>query len=44
MDVCEALVLASFPLAVADVEADVDRSRESLGPVRRNFNQQSILQ
>lgn len=32
-DVGEALVLASFPLAVADVEVHVDRSGEPLVPI-----------
>lgn len=43
-DVGEALVLASFPLAVADVEVDVDRSGESLVPIRRDLNKEGILQ
>lgn len=43
-DVGEALVLASFPLAVADVEVDVDGSGESLVSVRRDFNQERVLQ
>lgn len=38
-DVGEALVLASFPLAVADVEVDVDRSGESLVPIGRDLNE-----
>lgn len=44
MNVCKALVLASFPLAVADIKADVDWTSKSLGSVRGNFNQQNILQ
>lgn len=39
----EALVLASFPLAVAHVEVDVDRAGEYLVPIRRDFNEKGIL-
>lgn len=42
-NVGEALVLAPFPLAVADVEVDVDRRGESLVPIGRDFNQQGSL-
>ena len=42
-DVGEALVLASFPLAVADVEVDVDRSGESLVPVGRDLDEEGVL-
>lgn len=38
-DVSEALVLASFPLAITDVEVHVDRSGESLAPIGRDFNE-----
>ena len=38
-DVGEALVLTSFPLAITDVEVDVDRSGESLVPIGRDFNE-----
>lgn len=43
-DVGEALTLAPFPLAVADVEVHVDGSGESLVPVGRDFNDKRILQ
>lgn len=39
-DVGEALVLASFPLAVADVEVHVDRRGESLVSIGRNLDEQ----
>lgn len=42
-DVGEALVLASFPLAVADVEVHVDRGGEPLVPVGRDLDQEGIL-
>ena len=42
-DVGEALVLASFPLAVADVEVDVDRRGEPLVPVGRDLDQERVL-
>lgn len=40
----KALVLASFPLAVTDVEVDMDRSGESLVPIWRDVDQERILQ
>lgn len=40
----EALVLAAFPLAVADVEVDVDRSGQPLVPVGGNLDQEAVLQ
>lgn len=43
-DVGEALVLASFPLAVADVEVHVDRSGESLVPIGRDLYEERALQ
>lgn len=42
-NVGEALILASFPLAVAYVEVHVDGSGESLVPIGRDFNQERIL-
>lgn len=38
-DVGEVLVLASFPLAVADVEVHMDWSGESLVSIGRDFNE-----
>lgn len=38
------LVLASFPLAVTDVEVDMDRSGESLVPIWGDVDQERILQ
>lgn len=40
----EALVLAPFSLAIADVEVDVDRSGQPLVPVGRNLDQEAVLQ
>lgn len=40
----EALVLAPFSLAVADVEVDVDRSGQPLVPVGGNLDQEAVLQ
>lgn len=40
----EVLVLASFSLAVADVEVDVDWSGQPLVPVRGNLDQEAVLQ
>lgn len=42
-DVGEPLVLTPFPLAVADVEVDVDGRGEAMRSVRRDFHQQRIL-
>lgn len=39
-DVGEALVLAPFPLAVADVEVHVDRSGEPLVPIGRDLHEE----
>lgn len=43
-NVGEALQLTPLPLAVADVEVDVNGGSEALRPVRRDFNQQRVLQ
>lgn len=43
-DESEALVLAPFSLAVADVEVDMDWSGQPLVPVGRNLHQQAVLQ
>lgn len=43
-NVGEALQLTPLPLAVADVEVDVNGGGEALRPVRRDFNQQRVLQ
>lgn len=40
----EALVLAPFSLAVADIEVDVDRSGKPLVPVGGNLHQEAVLQ
>lgn len=43
-DVGEALALAPFPLAVADVEVDVDRGGQSLVAIGRDLNHEAVLQ
>lgn len=43
-NVSEALVLASFPLAVAHVEVYMDGGGQSLVSIGRDFNEERILQ
>lgn len=43
-DVGEALALAPFPLAVADVEVDVDRGGQSLVAIGRDLDHEAVLQ
>lgn len=43
-DVGEALALAPFPLAVADIEVDVDRGGQSLVAIGRDLNHEAVLQ
>lgn len=43
-DVGEALALAPFPLAIADIEVDMDRGGQSLVAIGRDLNHEAVLQ